>query len=319
MNKTDILSRVAQANALVSDEHYAEALEALHALADGLKADIRLESAKGAGHLDATKAALRVLKNAANYSREGIKYPWIDAKGRQCFMDGFRAYRLNHSLALPPRPDDAGDPIDLEKIIVPGPYSADILTLPTIGELKASIQTQRAEWRATGERNMRKPFLAKWAFGDGLPTVNAEYLLDTLAIMGANAEARCQMTKDGKVNTLGIIRFTSECGDAILLPVRVFSDADQPKAPEKPKDPDISDKLANRNDHLARERKELGEAERYIENFKTSCKHCAATYPDTWSISPDEFADFAEWSNHADMIRERIAKLEHEIAELKAA
>lgn len=321
MTKTDILTRVTLASALVSDEHYAEALEALRSLADSLKADIRLESAKSSGSLDATKAALRVLKNAANYSREGIKYPWIDGKDRQCFMDGFRAYRLKTPLALPPRPEDTEKPIDLDKIMDTGTYSDECLTLPTIDELKASIQTQRAEWRATGKGKsvLRKPFSALWKFGDGQPAVDAEYLLDTMAIMGENAEAHCSLTKDGKPNCVGGIHFTSERGDAFLLPVRVFSDADQPKAPEKPKDPDIADKLASRNERLARERKELADAERYIENFKVSCKRCAAMYPDTWSISPDEFADFAEWSNHADMIRERIAKLEQEIAELKAA
>lgn len=321
MNKTDILTRVTEASALVSEERYAAAIEALSKLADGLKADIRLDSAKSSGNLDATKAALRVLKNAANYSREGIKYPWIDGKDRQCFMDGFRAYRLKEALKLPPRPENAGEPIDLDKIMDTGTYSDECLTLPTIGELKASIQTQRAEWRATGKGKsvLRKPFSALWKFGDGQPAVDAEYLLDTLAIMGEGVEAHYSLTNEGKPNCVGPIQFTSERGDAILLPVRVFSDADQPKAPEKPKDPDIEDKLASLNERLAKERKSLDDAVRHMENFALSCKRCATMYPDTWSISPEDFADYANWANYADETRKKIADYERRIAELKAA
>ena len=317
LSKSDILTRVTEASTLVSDEHYAAAVETLHKLADSIKAEISLDAAKLGGHLDATKAALRVLKNAANYSRESIKYQWTDKNGRQCFMDGFRAYRLKEALDLPPRPDNAGESVDLDNILKGTMFSAEPLTLPSIGELKATIQTQRAEYRATNKGPMRKPFEPLWRFGDGLPVVNADYLIDTIAIMGEDADVRYSLTKDGKPNCVGMVHFTSNAGEAFLLPIRMASSS-QPKPAAKP-DPDVQDKLASLNERLNQTRKELTDAEKYQTNFAISCKRCASMYPDTWSISPDEFADYADWSNRADSLRGRIADLEKRIAEVQAA
>jgi hypothetical protein len=81
------------------------------------------------------------------------------------------------------------------------------LELPTVTAVKKSAAQQKA---AEG-RNCRPV----WDFGEGLPLVSADYLLDMLALMpGCTA-----YIADSKVD-ISPIYFKAENGDGVLLPVR---------------------------------------------------------------------------------------------------
>ena len=88
----------------------------LAAIRDDLAAQIRMDIATNAGRGNAAKTIRAFLKAVGKDPRESLHYPWIDEQGRECYCDGFRAFRLNNPLGLVKRPDDAGETINLAKI-----------------------------------------------------------------------------------------------------------------------------------------------------------------------------------------------------------
>ena len=227
MNTQDILARVRTAISLLDPDHSVCAKIELHKLADDLEAKIRLETASQRGSLDAVKTITRMLNDVKKSNRPALAYAWTDDQGRQCACDGFRAYRLKDALPLEARPEDAGKPINLDNIFhapVSDPELA--LELPTVGELKAHIAVETANARATLSRAERKNFTPIWDFGEGKPAVNAGFLLDMLAVMGNDAKAFAD-TLTGKMNALATVWFTSERGDALLLPMRIAEKKEQ--------------------------------------------------------------------------------------------
>jgi len=231
MNTQDILARVydalqpyavvktAETTRAYSAESVAGEMYArLNNLAEDLAAQVRDEYAAASGRLNGAQAITRMLDTVKKQNRPALAYAWEDADGRQCACDGFRAFRLNaeNHLPLEPRPDDAGKPIDLDKVFPARPIDdpAMALELPTAQELKAHIALKRAEW--TGKRS---DFGCQWDFGEGKPQVNARYLLDTLAVMGDGVRAFAATTT-GAMSSLAMVWFTGERGDALLLPVR---------------------------------------------------------------------------------------------------
>ena len=187
MNTRDILARVNEiAELAYKGDAPLPVGRAISALRDDLESSLRLEMAASKGTLNATKTVNAMLAEVRKSGREALSYAWIDEQGRQCACDGYRAYRLTEHLPLEPRPENAGEPIHLEKIFPA--YAIDnpdmALELPTAQELKAHIALKRAEW--TGKRS---EFICNWDFGEGKPAVNASFLLDTLAVMGDGVRA----------------------------------------------------------------------------------------------------------------------------------
>lgn len=185
--------------------------DALQSLAADLEAQLRLESAAKGGTLSATKVLTKLLNGLKKHDRrECLHYAWIDADGRQCICDSYQAYRLNEPLPLEPRPDDAGKPIDLSRIIPPSVDGWKRLPLPSAQELRAFITLERA--KNGGKRGTN----AVWSFGDHAPSVNAEYLLNAVQVFPNAAE----IFWDTLVTPLVI---QDAAGDGILLPIRVLN------------------------------------------------------------------------------------------------
>lgn len=216
MTTETILARVNAAMALCEGQTPAH-LE-LSALRDDLAAQVRKEAASSRGVGNAAATIQRMLNGLKkNAGRRSLHYAWIDAKGRQCACDGFRAYRLNEPLPLEPRPDDAGDGIDLDKVvpnIAAGTF--DALPMPRYADIKAHISLERAA-------NGRKA-VALWDFGPGRPVVDASYLADLVAVLPDAAEIYVQRGPAGLISPLYA---RSERGDAVLLPVRCANGADR--------------------------------------------------------------------------------------------
>lgn len=145
----------------------------------------------------------KMLRSLKNEPREALRYTWIDGAGRQCCCDGYRAYRLREALpGLPDMPTHLKG-IDLDKVF---PDAADLtpLPLPSLDDVKAVCAADRA--------NKDEPRRYQWAFGDGLPVVNAQYLRDMM-----------QLYPDAVAMWRGLyspILFISAHGDGVLLPMR---------------------------------------------------------------------------------------------------
>lgn len=178
----------------------------LEALSADLAEQVRTEYAASRGEANAARTISALLKaNRKDSGRTALHYAWIDGKGRQCVCDGFRAFRLNEALPLEERPADAGEPLNLDKVVPDIRRGYAAAALPGAKEVKAFIALERA---AKGRK-----VSPVWDFGKGKPAVNAAYLLDLLNVLPDAAEIYC----GGPFSPLYA---KSERGDAVLLPVR---------------------------------------------------------------------------------------------------
>lgn len=140
----------------------------------------------------------RIIKRNADI-RKNLAGVWKDADGRFCVCDGYLAVRLK-------KPVDGFESVpgmDMEKVFPNDSYFSDPveLALPTPGELKINRK------KLTSGKSV-------YDFGDDLPMVDAAFLKDVMdCLPGAKAITENHATHK-------MIYFTSENGDAILLPIR---------------------------------------------------------------------------------------------------
>lgn len=209
MTTEQILSRVNAVTAYCDESPVARLM--LSELADALEADLRMACAKRQGTGSAVKTLTAVLNARKKVSpeRDSLRYAWLDGKGRQCVCDGYQAYRLREPLPLEPRPDDAGKPFDLDKVIPASLTGLHAIPLPTAAELRAHIKTERA-------KNGRKA-VAVWDMGDGAGAYNAAYLLNALTVFPDAAEA---YVKDGAEGLLSPLYIKAEGGEVYIMPCR---------------------------------------------------------------------------------------------------
>lgn len=275
MKTEHILARVHEILAL-SDEPTTTRTE-LAKLADDLAAQVRAEIAAATGAGNAAKTISAMLKQSRKEtSRTALHYGWIDAKGRQCFCDGYRAYRLTEHIPTEDRPADAGTPVDLDKIfpeITPSEYYP--LPLPSYADVKTRIALERAE---NGRR--ANPL---WDFGDAAPTVNAAYLLDVLAVLPDAAEAYIRRGAAG-IGSPIFIKGTR--GEVLLLPVRCQRYSEKTAAAAKVETETNAAEIARREDEKRR-RTLLDLLQCYRDELERNPEY---------ALTPDEFAHIARFA-----------------------
>ncbi len=163
-------------------------------------------------------AALRRLYNAS-VSKQGcirshFAGAFLDEQGRQYITDGFTLLRLNTpstALQWAPPPNDP-HVYDTIPELLNSDGATVTLNLPTAAEVRAKIASDRAKYKA--ESHPAGDTLSTcFSWGDGLPMVNALYLLDILeALPGCTAACR--------PSELSIVYFHSPDGDALIMPIR---------------------------------------------------------------------------------------------------
>lgn len=136
-----------------------------------------------------TNAIKRIIKNATNSALKGV---FIDVDGSACACDGFRVVRLyGRPDGLPTAPG-----LNTSRFFDKWEPGAGLL-LPSVECLKYHIKNKML-----------------YDFGNGMPHVDARYLLDMIRIF---PDAAAYMGAKG-VNDA--IMFYSEYGDGLLLPCR---------------------------------------------------------------------------------------------------
>lgn len=134
-----------------------------------------------------------------------------DDAGRQIVCDGYRLYRITEPVELAPEYDGAGadsPAIRLANNIKISDYTRE-LPVPTAADLKIIIADQKAKNK---ERKCKEPAL--YDFGDGLPAVNADYLLDVINLYGESVKLTAG------VNNYTTIYIHGEIGDGLICPVK---------------------------------------------------------------------------------------------------
>ena len=203
--KTEIiLARVNEVLALNDD--FVTVRCKLESLSADLAEQVRTEYAASRGEANAAKTISALLKAVRkDCGKTALHYAWIDGKGRQCVCDGYRAFRLHEALPLEERPADAGDPINLDKVVPDIRKGYAAAALPGAKEVKAFIALERA---AKGRK-----VSPVWDFGKDKPAVNAAYLVDLLNVLPDATEIYYG-------GPFAPLYAKSERGDAVLLPVR---------------------------------------------------------------------------------------------------
>ena len=162
--------------------------------------------------------ALRRLYNASVSKQEWIRPhfagAFLDEQGRQCITDGFTLLRLNTpstALQWAPPPNDP-HVYDTIPELLNSDGATVTLNLPTAAEVRAKIASDRAKYKA--ESHPAGDTLSTcFSWGDGLPMVNALYLLNILeALPGCTAACR--------PGELSCVYFHSPDGDAVIMPIR---------------------------------------------------------------------------------------------------
>lgn len=168
--------------------------EALPALEVYMMAKDELGKAKGGTAYSAFKRIIKRCENRAN-----LKGVWTDSEGRSCVCDGYLSIRLKK----PMEGFESVPGVDLDKVFPNSTYFTDPVDveIPTPGELKI-----RKRKLTNGK--------AVYDFGKDLPMVDAGFLKD---VMDCLPDAKAVTERN---STTRLIYFTSDKGDAILLPVR---------------------------------------------------------------------------------------------------
>lgn len=274
MKTESILARVNEILALTDDPSPVRC--ELRALSADLAAQVRAEYAASRGEANAARTISALLKAMKkDFGRTALHYAWIDGKGRQCVCDGFRAFRLNEALPLEERPADAGDPIDLDKVIPDIRKGYAAVALPDVKEVKAFIALERA---AKGRKCS-----PVWDLGRGKPAVNAAYLVDLLNVLPDATEIYCG-------GLFSPLYAKSERGDAVLLPVRSeekaaeYAEADAARQAEERAARDAAERAKFNADVLG------NMLEKYNERVQNDPEY---------ALTPDDFANMVQYVSPA--------------------
>lgn len=144
----------------------------------------------------AAPALRRLVKSGTHEEWRGV---FLDEQGRQIACDGFRAVRLNEPVKGIP---EVKPFFNFEKMVTDRKGNRRDLVTPEPGELRKEISRQRA-------LKKKDPI---WDFGEGLPAVNASYLLSMLTILPSATLFVCGGEASG-------VWFNSASGDGLLMPV----------------------------------------------------------------------------------------------------
>lgn len=225
-NSEKVLARIHEILALTPYQMPAP----LRDLAADVSAMVRADYASQKGVSSPLRALNALIKACRKRDfREELHYAWTDGKGRQCWTNGFIAFRLIDHLPLEPRPDHLRpEPIDLDKIFPASFEKYTRLDLPSSKDVRAFIALRRAEDGSKAD--------ALWDFGFRRPLVNASLLLDLMTVLPGATEI--YVKADSPISPLFV---RCAAGEAALYPCR--PDPKSEKAAEFRTDDSPSDDL----------------------------------------------------------------------------
>lgn len=209
MNPSTIYSNAIRAiNAL--NVNKLEAFELLEKIRDDAAEAMRQQSAKKDGVKTRYQALNNILKNAkkCNPTRPVLWGAWR-ANNKQYICDAFSLIELNSPLDLIEIAPGL-EPINAARIMTDNDGGAP-LALPSADDLTLYIKAEKIRLKSAGEPRA----VPLWDFGDGLPAVNAQYLLNIIEIF---PDAAATASRDAA--QMRAISFKSADGRAILLPVK---------------------------------------------------------------------------------------------------
>lgn len=207
MNATQILKNVNESIEAYAVSDYGKMMENLYTLRREMREQIMAESAKADGKREEQKHANRILKRLQKYLDRQCMNGASGAlwnNGTQLIFDSYCAIRMKSPL---PVQDAVNVSIadQVEGFVNAASHNMGaVLELPQKNELKSILKLYKA-----GDLPLKK-----YDFGEGLPAVDAEFLLDVLSVVGGGA------TAIASTDAMRGIYISGANGDAVLMPVR---------------------------------------------------------------------------------------------------
>jgi hypothetical protein len=190
-----------------------------------LRKEIAVKAAKSAGKQDLYRAMLAVINSAEKQDpgKKALHGAWID-DGKQYVSNRYMLIENGGTpLDLPALPDDV-EPLDVQPIIKARAKKEypDVLTCPTVAELKSGIAEQKALAKCNGHKLRR----VEYHLGGG-HVADAEYLRIAVQATGSTTiHAENRMAGRDDQYQVGELWFKSDDGTVrvlvspVLLPVR---------------------------------------------------------------------------------------------------
>jgi hypothetical protein len=191
---------------IVSDKPETFALAVIYTEA---KAEYNNELAKSAGKLDTKKAAERMITELRQGRLQAGKIKTPD--GKYIYCTGCHGIRIADAFNVPDW-QGATPEVIIECFNTCAQNNGERLTPPSMAELKNIIRQTKAENKVMG-KYAKAP--ARYDFGEGLPMVDAQRLLDIMQALG-----EVTITAAANNPTDKGLYLNSNIGDAVLLPIR---------------------------------------------------------------------------------------------------
>lgn len=200
MTKAEIYARVQKA----LKEYEGNGFLHLKELSNLLENDVMQENAKTTGTKSTFSAAVKLIKNCPEY----MNGAFIQNE-KQYICSGFYAVTFFEQIDLPKCTKEVN--MDMQKFFTDTSENMVELDLPKTEELKQIISILKAEKRIDKSKKHNIPM---YDFGDNLPLVNAEYLLNIMQAIEATK------IKSSAINLTRPIYIKGKKGEAVLMPIR---------------------------------------------------------------------------------------------------
>lgn len=217
MTTTAILEKVSVIKKYTPEDSFIANKE-LDALLLGLKADIQLQSTKGATAKSQVRAAIAFAKHCAKQRPDtNIAGAFIVKDGRMGICDGYTGVLYDNPIdGIVCTPDRfADDPFKLNEIMAPVEFRENEreVNLPVLAELKGAYELSKATYCAN---NKKKGFIHYTLLG-GDVHVNSEYLIRAMELAGITG-GKCKV--DGYASPVYIAG--NGC-KLVVLPIRFYN------------------------------------------------------------------------------------------------
>ena len=173
------------------------------------KAEYNNDLAKSAGKLDTKKAAERMITELRRGRLQAGKIKTPD--GKYIYCSGYHGIRITDAFDVP---EWQGVPPEgiIKCFNTYAQNNGERLTPPSIAELKNIIRQAKEENKGKS-KYAKKP--ARYDFGEGMPMVDAQRLLDILQALG-----EVTITAAAGNPMVSGLYLNSNIGDAILMPIK---------------------------------------------------------------------------------------------------
>lgn len=203
MTKEKMLQAINKALEIAKKEYIYGISTELDHVKEALESEIMVANAKTSGKDKEKKLLDAIIKRAMKKNNKVLHGSWM-YNNMTCVVDGWTLAAINGTIETVKIPDDC-KPFDIGKMIEISTDTMTAHTVPIVSALKSEIKIAKA---SAGHTKYKR---VVFCFGENMPTVNAEFLVDFVNCFGN----KCFYTDKKQP-----IYFQNEIGTGLILPIK---------------------------------------------------------------------------------------------------